>query len=1687
MPVATDIPAGFKVKSSDVPDGFNVESDIPQDFHAEQFDVPTGFHVESADTGFHPSTDQFRGSTSANISQLHPEQGAYGKQTGNYIPPAGERQPQEVGGLHQGPVANFVGGLQKGAMEFGASGAELISKGDKLLGGSGQSWEQQALHARSAAQQVPADPGVASTAGQIVSGAALNAPTMLVAPEAVPVAMGLSGAAEGAGSSYLNTAEQRETGQPISGLEEHAKAIGHAIIGYLSGHLSGKAFEGLHGLGNAPSRVAGQMGVAAGTGVGQQIGSNAVEGRPLMEGTTEAVVSNAVQMGIMGGVSEGVRAMRRSPPPQSAVPSARTAPESGMGQNVPGIATGEPKIGETNERQSVRAAGPVGEAQGPQEFQIRGPEQQGGVQQAPQPERLPQAVQGAGEAKKTVEPITAWAGQSGEAGPTGEDAVPQSPESKTRRAASGQPPSTESQLPQDARDSSGQLSQPARRTDTDSSPPILAEQAGGGKQARHFDIGVGAPEELASTRATAPDVSIPEKLEQWGHDKLKELGGTGLRGGIPFDPIKDSQRLAAYVAIGIGKAAKVARAAGEKFEAWKKSMREHFSDLTDGNLRHIWTTMLRVRKLPAEDQAAWYVGKATAPETGTVKGDVLRTTGLIPARRTIREIDALSASLKAQARTSVVAFREGKRTGIEQATTPKPETIGQRVRRTTGQTDVSGTVSEAASLQGSMKAQARAGAAGWSAAVEQGSGIRKEFQRLIQENLDPADRARISKQLPILNTLADFNRAVRSLRSEVIRGESLDALARLEKLTGKMKMELPEPPISRKPELNEAEQAEQLGKKKVAAIERMAGREIDLNKIHPDYRERFDKLIGEAKFSKKWFQNAKSDEDRLAAIDVFNQVHDKLYTLAQQHAVERVNTIGRDKVTVEQARDKIITSIGKGKQVGQPSTGSGEPERNQNVIRRWVGQRAATPQSLIQDIDGTWMPTGTAGEHGLTNVRRAQNLRQGEINRFTDARTKALTTAGYEPGTRAYNKFLNQTEPIQLPDAGTVKLTRAQQVKLYSFYSDPETQAMVNEHGGADFNVPQNRTVDPMTITPRDFEAIGKRLSPAERALKDDFFDSYNKQHLRDQSVKAKYDLSGYAPDTHEGYYLRRVNMDKIYASDPPTMRQAKKALENVSEMEPRASHRQPFLLTDFIDDTNKFIGDTAGLIHMSKPVRVVRMLLDHPETRSALTRRYGGKILPELDKFISNLTDTPDPITWDKGVTDALARNFYRANLTLNPRTMINNVLGGTQMLLPMFDAKDFAAGLKSMFSPAVHKRMTEASHIASARWNNPLYEQYGSFARDGLPEGRMGVGEALASVKDAAMSADVNGVFKGLGKAADSLTVMNVADSAPFRVAWGAAESEVNRLHSDWSSDKKLEYTLDRFHDATMRTQNGMTPTETSGIWSDARTSTLLKALTFLQNDSNKKLNVIMQARHADATTKGKVLLALAGNILTSTGTRVIAGGTGAALIYHILRGDPVEDKKKTAAIGAARTVVRELSGLIPGGNVVASAGDSALTGAQFRGVDIPVVQPVEDIGRGAQQLHGKNWSSGIYRITNALRTLAGDPTMPLTRDIVNLWTDVKTAPKDPRAVAAQEKTDAATTRRAGIAAKNPKVDAMLKRHSELMTKGINGLTRTAAENAEFRKLAPVADQYKKMNEAYKSGKTATGDELKRRLEEK
>ena len=480
--------------------------------------------------------------------------------------------------------------------------------------------------------------------------------------------------------------------------------------------------------------------------------------------------------------------------------------------------------------------------------------------------------------------------------------------------------------------------------------------------------------------------------------------------------------------------------------------------------------------------------------------------------------------------------------------------------------------------------------------------------------------------------------------------------------------------------------------------------------------------------------------------------------------VERERVVGE---VVAKLAEREPRTKEAGAEVGAESSErwSGEPRKDAGFLRRLVRAHASM-ETLMTALFGA---DSTAYRVTVENIRRGQEGYHDERRRFHQHMDEAFKAAGVPPGTKKLNDWMNRREDIDLPDAGRAALTRNEMVGLVAPAGDPETMALVER--GATWNFRGRPRDEAMKLTPRDIAAIKAALTEGERKLIDAFKD-YNRDQITPRAMAAKLELSGWAPEPHEGYYPRQRNLKHSdNAGLPEGWRSYRgRALENLSSMKERAADvGTPLFVPQFVEDTSKYLDDNALLVHLAEPVRTAASVWEHPQVVQQVARVPGESANRRMVEFLedSMLVTVAPENTKTGRLVSMLTRNVSRSWLTMNPKTMAANVVGGTVSLIPEFELPDLAAGVRKMFSRQSYNEMVNASGVAWDRYEGRgLYGQYSP-----LTERRV---ESVANMTF------VEAVKAGkLGAAVDALPFLPWADSVPLVVTWEARLSAASALH--------------------------------------------------------------------------------------------------------------------------------------------------------------------------------------------------------------------------------------------------------------------------------------------------------------------
>lgn len=1015
-------------------------------------------------------------------------------------------------------------------------------------------------------------------------------------------------------------------------------------------------------------------------------------------------------------------------------------------------------------------------------------------------------------------------------------------------------------------------------------------------------------------------------------------------------------------------------------------------------------------------------------------------------------------------------------------TKPEAASVKETVRETTGQIDHSRLVSEVDALEAAFRKAQQASKAGYRAGVSETETLRKELVRLAKEVLPPEQRGQLLTSVATTKSLATLRVGINRIRKALADYDTKEAIASAEKLIGTMKLD----PIQG-PKL-----PPKLGPKNKPP------ETFDLNRLAPEYRNKARPLLAKAKALKNALVAGGTTEERYAAIDQLGTTIKEIAEIAAEDRAAKTTRI--DNRLIE--REAIVADLLKKVSPTVPDVGTttDSPSNDRGatgLIKRFLGRGSLSMDTIATHLDPE---KGDVHDVTIRNVRRAQEEFYREQQRWTEHFGSALETAGYAPGTKKLNDFINRAETVDLPDAGEVKMNRNQMVGLIAAMGDPQTAALVGR--GATWNFKTNPLSKSFAISEADFSTIRAKLSPEEIKLVDAFKD-YNKNDVTPRLMDAAVRLKGHAPETHAGYFPRARNRAQNLAEGVPEGWRGhfNAALENISSLKERAPDlKQPLLVPEFIQDSYKYMDDAAKLMHLAEPVRTAAMVWEDPRVKSAVQRRFGDSMNRRVDQFLADtmMVRQRPPAEWYDQLSAFTASQISRAWLQFNPSPMAKNILGGPAKLMGEFDFKDWSYGVSKMFSPDVFRRMTKESAVAFYRYNGGLYGQYSPLTGKHLETvAEMRFFEAVKALGSNVSRLHLRDAGANLGSVVDALPFMRYADSIPFRAAFAASEHFIDRTQPGLTGEARTRAVLEKFHDAVYATQNGTSSTEISGLASTARKNALAQPAFLFTSDNNKSYNMLARLKGMSARQRATTLLGVGVNAAVNAGVGfgIDKGVTGIGRAIGGAEEDPEHEKRRQEAL--IWDFARNIFGIAYGGgratNIVRSLMSKAPAnfGDPVERLEYDVINSTLALGKAAFGYaetvdDSPQEQKAVERIEKSLggflvnaQTAAGLPTAPWFVMIRKAIRAGSYQAPDPRDV--EKKEEAGNLKRWRESLPGP-VQKLLAERNKLT--GYSASKLSEAEIKRYDQLAPVQESYERYIRAMREGDKPSADKEMRVL---
>lgn len=747
------------------------------------------------------------------------------------------------------------------------------------------------------------------------------------------------------------------------------------------------------------------------------------------------------------------------------------------------------------------------------------------------------------------------------------------------------------------------------------------------------------------------------------------------------------------------------------------------------------------------------------------------------------------------------------------------------VRTTTGQTDTSPEVktTERKALRDRLKSEERATAKAYRAGAKSISetlpallsaareaqklkgdtknavrdGIRKQIRRMVEQSIPLDRRGKFLSDLDNAKTVTNLIRSIRKMQREFARSSAAESARKIKAIAG---------PAA-------------------------------LQKLDNETRDQVRKLLAESKpheetrkaFGRGRVENKVSTDDLLTAARELDRIHGEIAEIVGYYKAMKTAFGAQTRKTRDEHVASLTGNIRASKPTVKTETGSFSADPAQSAIRR-ASTAISDTRLLIRTVEGKTDGSATledlifSSNEGSVVYGEHKHLlqRANDLNRLNDLAVKA----GWKNLTDAKNQMdLNAgrgtRQMIEVTIGGRPeKISLGEAMHIYAM--DEQTRALIAAGVGTQGAGRRGKKYD---LTIEDMDAIAAKLTDQQR----EFVDGVKAmmETNSEQAFAAVKQLKGYEPERVPGYFPRRRRTSQSENAGLPEIARdgtVTRYLENLGFTKERdhtgGPKSSPIIVGDFLTIANNHLDGLSKLSHLAVPIRNASAVLLSPEVERAITDRHGYKRYEAIKTNLAHMSRAnAGQAVWFGELSAHLNTNATIAFLGANPGTWFRQLAGSVRMV-PLVEAQDLAAGLKAAPGISMEQIVSESGFFweryvgnMSGRFSSVLEGNTADVVDDrsldimGRGIKNLTVGDLGAAYSDARTLAQ------------KPLEVMNWFDSFNARIAWGAMQNKVERLHPEWSAERKREWVAIEAANLVRRTQNSASPIDASHLANSMR----------------------------------------------------------------------------------------------------------------------------------------------------------------------------------------------------------------------------------------------------------------------------
>jgi hypothetical protein len=565
---------------------------------------------------------------------------------------------------------------------------------------------------------------------------------------------------------------------------------------------------------------------------------------------------------------------------------------------------------------------------------------------------------------------------------------------------------------------------------------------------------------------------------------------------------------------------------------------------------------------------------------------------------------------------------------------------------------------------------------------------RQALANLAEEQLEPADRAKVLRTIASASSDADARRAVERILNVEKVADLRDARKALKDTTGK---KAPEPKIQQPSLASQINQAQGVkAPPKTFRAGRIGPREVA--KLRTNYRDalapvveavRNDHTTGVGKLAD--FIQGETDAGRSnafddAALNVLRAAEGKLLSELDAQQLRAVNDAVEHVAFLSDNANKAQV-LGEKRDLDALRT-----DAVHDVRERWgtkeaknpgrtMGKLAQTVKDFVvtdQDTLSTMVAT-VAGKDTTAHQVLYENVAKGESAQRLALR-RAMDASGLKDWSAKDMAAVNKDREIKY-SGGKVKLKGWEMMEILAAWGDPSTRAELEDAGFVK-QEDRGRADRKLFFTDRDITAIEAAMTPKERTSIDPLRKALKMAYAEANDAHER--MNGFRlPDTENHWSRTRAMEQTEREVGGELTKEAKRHnwFEDAGIFKDRSTTKAPVVIRNPFEWVPDQLHTLTGMAHLAEPIRAARRVMAAPEVKTEFAAKGGDKWVPTMEARLAALAGTPGDNSPLNKLGQAALGVMARSKLAWRLSSVVKQRLG---MLQAASSVKDPALSAK-------------------------------------------------------------------------------------------------------------------------------------------------------------------------------------------------------------------------------------------------------------------------------------------------------------------------------------------------------------------------------------------------------------------------